>query len=392
MHLTTYLNSNFSEDLFALYQQFPSLDLLLSTREFSRFGLLSLKEANTWAQKLKEKKIRAFFDWDILSEEHKWSEAQEKLKKIPWENYTGLRLQDPGALEYVLELKESYPHLKIQLILETGHRNLIGIKKWSDYLGPCLDRLILSSEIPKSKLFEIASLIKIPIEVLGLGRILLFYSPRKLLTPLFPGEEMLSVEGTSEESPHRGFPIIENNHGSFMFHVKDLCLLENLEELEGNNISSLRVDDRFVEKNDLIVFWKNLLNYWKTRDQEVLSLLKNMWPSPLIQGFFRANKSDVLFKKLKNHRLSERNQNFIGEVIEARRDRPLAILVKGREIKLGDVLRIQTPDGKEKITTVCDLKNFRGESLTHIETGDVAIVPPMGGVSIKSFVYQESSR
>jgi len=38
--------------------------------------------------------------------------------------------------------------------------------------------------------------------------------------------DALEAYGTSEESPHSGFPIVENRHGTFMFNVKDLSLLE----------------------------------------------------------------------------------------------------------------------------------------------------------------------
>ena len=43
--------------------------------------------------------------------------------------------------------------------------------------------------------------------------------------------EFLEATGESEESPHKGFPLIENSHGTFMFHIKRLFLLEHLEHL-----------------------------------------------------------------------------------------------------------------------------------------------------------------
>ena len=103
-------------------------------------------------------------------------------------------------------------------------------------MGDQCERLVLSNELSKEKLLEYAHLLNTPIEVLVFGRILLFYSPRLLLSPLEKTElennHSIEAFGTSEESPHSGFPLIENSHGTFMFNVKDLYLLDHLEELK----------------------------------------------------------------------------------------------------------------------------------------------------------------
>src|SRR5690606_28287579 len=149
-------------------------------------------------------------------------------KKLPelLDTFDALRVQDPGALEWSLKNTNK----PLQFIAETGNHNFEALKGWVEYCGDRLERIALSIELSRPVLEEFVKKLKVPCELLVFGRILLFYSPRSLLSPLSPEKiavnEELAALGESEESPHKGFPIVENRHGTFMFHIKEFCLLE----------------------------------------------------------------------------------------------------------------------------------------------------------------------
>ena len=52
------------------------------------------------------------------------------------------------------------------------------------------------------------------------------------------------AKANSEESPHRGFTIIENIHGSFMLNPKKQSLLQVLDQVLECGVEFLRVDQR----------------------------------------------------------------------------------------------------------------------------------------------------
>ena len=64
-------------------------------------------------------------EWDILmSEKIFFQLKQTVLSSLQWQFFDAIRIQDKGALNYLLE-KTS---VSLQLILETGNHNIEGIK------------------------------------------------------------------------------------------------------------------------------------------------------------------------------------------------------------------------------------------------------------------------
>mgnify|MGYP003322752277 FL=1 len=124
------------------------------------------------------------------------------------------------------------PAIPLHLIAETGNHNLTGLQRWTKYFGQQLQRLILSTELPKPVLSEYSKILNVPCEILAVGRILLLYTPRKLLSnQAYSSSSTGFLEKTlaTTEQPQRQFPTIENQHGTFMFHHRDLFLLDFLQ-------------------------------------------------------------------------------------------------------------------------------------------------------------------
>jgi putative protease len=367
------------------------LEVIVGTAAISRYsentlaGLLDMIALN---QKLK---LPLVLEWDVLQQESLFQKNAELVSRLPLHEFKAVRLQDPGALNFV---KEKFPWLKIQLILENGNHNYTGLSRWSEFLGEQLDRLVLSNELSREHLSKYAAELKTELEVLVFGRILLFYSPRLLLSPI--KKEEISEDlfqknkeafGSSEESPHNGFPLIENRHGTFMFNVKDLYLLDHLDELGTLNIGAVRFDLRFDNsfghlENCLDLFAGKILH------EDVLTI-KNEHPRPMIKGFYNINKTDVLFTKLKNKRVQRQDDNYIGEIVDVERDQQMALLIKSKHLvlKLGDELQLVTPEGKTKTLGLKKFSDTSGIEKGYAATNEVVLLPYMSGVVAKTQVY-----
>lgn len=374
MKLTSYAQS--LHDLNLLKAQ-GLAEVILGHRDFNRFGKLNDEEFVVLATRARELGLRVIFEWDILMTEKVFSATAALLPKY-LSLIDALRVQDPGALEWSL----SHTDKPLQFIAENGNHNLVALRGWHDIAGTRLERLVLSLELSKPMLEDYVKNLTVPCELLGFGRILLFYTPRSLLSPLSPGKlsqnEELAAIGESEESPHKGFPIVENRHGTFMFHIKEFCLLDFVEELRAMGLAFLRVDLR----------WEGLKWLELVADSSRLAELKESYPQDLMRGFYLVNKTDVLFPKLKNHRLQKREGDYVGEVMEAEKASHLAILVKNpRGIKVGDKLQFVHPEGKLFELEVRNLRNASLESVASVPAQSLALTSFVQGVWTKSHVF-----
>jgi putative protease len=388
--LITYIE-NFSEleKLIVLKSQSleTPVEIIVGTLELTRYTKTSIEEMLALTQLAKKNNIEVVLEWDALNQEEKFLISCSVIDRLPLHEFKAIRVQDPGAVEYI---KHKYPWLKIQLILENGNHNLIGLTKWSDYLAEQCDRLVLSNELSREMLREYAKALTVPLEVLVFGRILLFYSPRKLLSPLEKQTiESRSIEasGSSEESPHSVFPLIENGHGTFMFNVKDLYLLDHLDEIREMGIEYQRVDLRFDESYTR--YSESIFNLFQGQLAESDLPIRKMHPRPLIKGFYNINKTDVLFTKLKNKRIQRLDQNYIGEIVDVERDQQLALLIKtdGFEVDSLQEIKMITPEGKVKTVQLSWMKSSLGESKSFAQKNDLVLIPYTRGITVKTQVY-----
>lgn len=390
MKLVTYIE-NFEEleKLIALDCKTP-IEIIVGATLLTRYSKTSLEEMLRLTGIAKKNNIDVVLEWDALNQEEKFLNSCDVIDRLPLHEFKAIRVQDPGAVEYI---KNKYPWLKIQLILENGNHNLIGLTKWCEYLGEQCERLVLSNELSREMLRGYAKVLKTPIEILVFGRILLFYSPRKLLSPLEKKNiEVKSLEayGSSEESPHSGFPLIENTHGTFMFNVKDLYLLDHLDELREMGILHTRVDLRFDESFNN--YSEAVMNLFSGTVSENELPFKKIHPRPLIKGFYNINKTDVLFTKLKNKRTQRQDVNYIGEIVDVERDVQLALMIKSDmfDRSLIHEIRMITPEGKEKVVQLSWIKSSVGEEVHSAMKNDLVLIPYTNGITVKTQVYLNS--
>ncbi len=358
-------------------------EVILGHKDFSRLGELDDDNFLKLAQRAKELSLRVIFEWDILMTENVFSQVEKKMISfLPISDV--IRVQDPGALQWVLE-KTSLP---LQFIAENGNHNLKSLETWINYCQGRMERMILSIELTKDSIAEYVEKLKVPCEILGFGKILLFYTPRFLLSPLrgerISENESLSAVGESEESPHKGFPIVENRHGTFMFHIKEFSLVEFAEELKNFGLSFFRIDLRDEGLHLLSTLNQVIQKFSEDQWQE----FKNNYAHDLMKGFYLVNKTDVLFPKLKNSRLQNREGDYLGEVLEAEKASHLAILVKNnRDLKRTDALRIVHPRGEEFEVKIYSLKNIDSIEVESVPSGHIALIQYVGGVWVKSQVF-----
>ena len=291
----------------------PNLsEVLLEPVGFTRQGQRSGEQVQALARQAKQRGLQTVLVWDILTPERIMPGLIQQLSGWDLTVFDAIRVCDPGVAWWV---KHHLPELPIQLIVETGNHNLEALQGWCELFGNTLNRLILSIELPEQKLVEYCQTLPVPCEILGVGPILLFYSPRLLLSPQL-SEQNREVSGAlaatiqSEDSGNRPFPVLETDQGTQMFLDKDQFILDQLETLTQAGLQTLRLDLRHL---------KNTVEIDQIC-QQILSdpiSLKASWPRPTRSPFFKVNRTTSIFSRIKSKpKLSQqRHQQALAEIL-----------------------------------------------------------------------------
>lgn len=361
-------------------------EFLIELRFLSRSGELTFSSLGEVFNLIP--KSKRVLNWDILMTDKSFEELQSFLKDLPWNEFSAIRVQDLGVLEWLREQSISMP---IQLNLETGHHNWDSIHSHLE-LYPEIKRIILSQELEKVTVLEYLQKSPVEMELMVFGPTLLFYTPRPLLSAYTPKNELnIRATATSEESPHKGFPVIENRHGTFMYNTKDHSILDHVSELSLFSNFVPRIDVSWSDSFELLSL---IIDYLSLPSEEGLEKIISLNPRSLHKAFFRTNKSDVLFKKLKNSHLAKIEDEIFARVLEQDKTSYTAIKLN-RELKLSDLplpITLMTTEGHKLELHIAQFTNALGHSVERLSKGDIALINPLKKASVKSVILLNHSQ
>ncbi|MFZ1028405.1 MAG: U32 family peptidase [Limnoraphis robusta] len=353
----------------------PNLqEVLLEPLLLARQGKLSLETVEFLASEAVNRSLHPVLVWDILMTEQMMMEICQKLTPVNFNIFSAIRVCDPGAAWWV---KTNFPKLKIQLIVETGNHNFEALLGWCEVLSGSLERLILSIELPEQQLIEYCEKLPVACEILGVGRILLFYSPRSLLAQhlsVNSSEEIRYIETTvaSEETQNRPFPTLETVHGTLMFLDKDQFILDQLDSLEKAGLKTVRLDLRHLSQADNVAV--NIDNIC----QQILenpTTLKTQWPRPIRAPFFKANRTTSIFHRMKSKaKLSEyRNEIGLAEIV-AVESKTAVIFYALQPFEFSQINALILPTGEEReLPEELEFRNLKGEVMTQCDGEQILI-------------------
>lgn len=362
-------------------------EVILEPQFLARRGTLSHETLLQCLQACASFQIKASIQWDILVDELYFSTVTKFVQQLPMEQIQSFRILDPGIALWFLE--QGFP-CDIHLICEVGNRNYTGLQEWTSLLAPRLTRLILSSEIPEKSLRAWLPQIPVSCELLGLGPILLFYTPRRLLSPHFTRtnealDDEIHVIAHAEESQHRPFLTVESTHGTFIYNPKDLCILEYISELTIFGLHYLRIDRYDVSSLTVL---EQIWHYFKQSSSTQFQKIRQFWGRPVIHGFYAGNRSDSTFDQLKNTIFEDRTEQLVGEVMDVKRNDYL-IIQAYQEIRLGETYSFSSPDGYQKSFQIKSLQSSSGEPIVALNKGALGILPWMSHIHTRTLLLKQ---
>jgi putative protease len=364
MRFNTFVTSR--EDIHACSQA-PGLDeVLLEPRELSREGRLALAEVVSLAQEASTAGLKPVLVWDILMTQGEFRSKCALLADAPLGLFSAVRTQCAGAARW---LREHKPETPLHIILENSNHNIPGLLRWVSSLKP--ERIVLSTQIPEERLIEYCRALSTECEILGAGKVLLFYSKRQLLHA-HVGESDETVDNrwiyadsASEESASRPFPTIENDHGTFMYLNKDHFILDKLERLRSGGISMVRIDLRDLQDGSHAA--RGIAELCRM-SLEGDPALESAWARPTAAPFFKRNRTDKQFARMKPHTRLLRDGNCLAEVVSVERGEELGLFaLRGFDASQVSEYAFVLSDGREVPVTLDLFRDLSGVPTTACE-------------------------
>ncbi|HOE91106.1 MAG TPA: U32 family peptidase [Candidatus Cloacimonadota bacterium] len=194
-------------------------------------------------------KKKIFITVNIYAHNSHLDGLEEYIKYLSALNFDGIILADPSIFNLV---KKYAPHLPIHISTQANITNWQTVKFWQE-LGA--KRVILARELTFAEIKEIREKCPdIELEIFVHGAMCISYSGRCLISAFFNNRHANLGECThpcrwnyslvEESRPGEYFPVEEDEHGTYFFNSKDLCLWNRLKEIYDLGIDSIKIEGR----------------------------------------------------------------------------------------------------------------------------------------------------
>ncbi len=269
------------------------------------------------------------------------------------------------------------PELPIHVSTQASSANWRTVKMWKD-LGA--SRVVLAREVSLAEMADIRKKVDIELEVFGHGALCISWSGRCLLSNFFTNGKRQSNRGeciqacrfrysvVEESRPGQYWPVEEDEHGTYVFNSKDLCMVDHVKELIEGGASSLKIEGRMKSvyyvaavvsayRKAIDAYYEEGENY-KVRPEwrEELEKVSHR-PYTTAFAFQEPDHSAQEYDKSQ----PEQPYDFVGLIL--RKDEETNQVQQRNHFKVGEVLEYLTPKGEVGNITVEKLINKEGEEV-----------------------------
>lgn len=341
-------------------------DVLIEPIQLARLGSLEWPAALRLAEDAQKKSLSPVLVWDILMTQAQFREIASGLMPAEFLHFSAIRVADLGAAHWVVNNTDR----QIELICEAGSHNIDALRAWCDIFKDRLSRLIVSHEIPENDLVELCREFPCRIEILGAGRIEMFYSPRPLLSKNFElgADGRKEVTVSSPDSHNRPFPVVETSHGTMMYLHRDRFILDRWKKFIEMGVASLRVDLRHLSAPE----------HAAEGIEAIVQSLENSevpgWPRATSAPFRQANNTLRSSARIRERLDRVRSSACVAQVIASESERYTVFqVVRAAEIKNG--LQVIVPTGEELVLPTTNFRDSKNNPVASFVPGQILVTP-----------------
>lgn len=269
------------------------------------------------------------------------------------------------------------PELPIHVSTQASSANWRTVKMWKD-LGA--SRVVLAREVSLAEMADIRKKVDIELEVFGHGALCISWSGRCLLSNFFTNGKRQSNRGeciqacrfrysvVEESRPGQYWPVEEDEHGTYVFNSKDLCMVDHVKELIEGGASSLKIEGRmksvYYVAAVVSAYRKAIDAYYAEGDNYKV---RPEWREELEKVSHRPYTTAFAFQE-PDHEAQEYEKSqpeqpydFVGLILK--KDEETNQVQQRNHFKVGEVLEYLTPKGEVGNMTVEKLINKEGEEV-----------------------------
>lgn len=273
--------------------------------------------------------------------------------------------------------REVAPGLPIHVSTQASTANWMSAAQWKK-MGA--SRVVLAREVSLKEMAEIHKKVDIDIEVFIHGAMCISWSGRCLLSNFFTNGRRQSNRGEciqacrfkysvmEETRPGQYWPVEEDEHGTYIFNSKDLCMIDHIPELIEAGAASLKIEGRMKSmyyaaavtaayRQAIDAYYKEGKNYkvrpaWREE-------LEKVSHRPYTTAFAFQNPDHTAQEYAKSQ--PEQPYDFIGLVLSCDGEKGEAVIQERNHFKRGEVVECLSPKGNVYPVTIGALVNADGD-------------------------------
>lgn len=335
------------------------------------FDREELKEAVEYAHNLGKK---VYITVNIIPRNEDLEGLDEYLKYLQSIHADAVLVADMGVFDVCREVA---PELPIHISTQASAANWRTIRRWKE-MGA--SRVVLAREVSVKEMADIHKKVDVELEVFGHGALCISWSGRCLLSNYFTNGKRQSNRGEciqacrfkysvmEESRPGQYFPIEEDEHGTYIFNSKDLCMIDHIPELIEAGVASLKIEGRMKSVYyvaAVVAAYRKAIDayYEKGADFEVLpewrAELEKVSHRPYTTAFAYQEPDHTAQEYVKSQ--PEQSYDFIGLVLKEGAEKGTVIVQQRNHFKTGETVEVLTPHGDVFPLQIGALRNGAGE-------------------------------
>ena len=282
--------------------------------------------------------------------------------------------------------KKYAPNVDIHISTQANTLNAAACRAWYE-LGAT--RVVLARELSLAEIAEIRSEIppELELEAFVHGAMCVSHSGRCLLSNYFIGRDAnrgacaqpcrweydakeITAEIHETGKPERSFEAVQNEHGTFMFSSKDMCMIEHIPELVKAGIDSFKIEGRVKSAYYTAITanaYKNELNSYLADpdgyvfDTKSLEEVESVSHRGYCTGYFYTSPLDNA--QIWGEGGYIRDKAYLATVESFDKETGRAVLLQRNKVSEGEHARVISPGKGFCDIVLSDLRDENGEKI-----------------------------
>ena len=357
------------------------------------FTIDEIREGVKWAH---ERGAKVYVAANIFAHNEDLAKAMKLFLLLKDIQPDGAIISDPGVFSLAQKLM---PNVPVHISTQANNTNFATYDFW---YNQGVRRVVSARELSLAELAEIRENIPDDMEIESFvhGAMCISYSGRCLISNFLTGRDAnqgacthpcrWSYALVEESRPGEYMPVFEDERGTYLYHSKDLCMIDHIPDLVNAGVNSFKVEGRM--KNALYAatvasaYRKAIDDYFEDPDKyeankdKYLDEVKKSSNRTFITGFYygKPGPESQMYDGSEDYA----EKTYLGTIHISDDGRPA--FVQKNKFCVGDEIEVIRPGEEPITTTVKALINEKGEAVDSAPHASETLYPDLG-IELKDF-------